>query len=213
MTDATEPTSLLNQPTTGVTDPGAEPASAVNALEEPAAASEPAASEPAPAPAAPEPAPEAPPLTAEQLTLPEGVAPDPEALASFVEFANGAQLAPEQAQAALDLYHAQVSALQTQIAEQWETTQKEWADAARALPEIGGPNLDRTLSEVASVIDRYGSQDLRTALDVTGAGNHPAVVQFLHRIASVINERPPVSGQPTSTTPKSRAERLYGGTN
>ena len=202
MTDATEPTSLLNQPTTGVTDPGAEPAPAVNALEEPV--------EPAPAP---EPVAEATPLTAEQLTLPEGVAPDPEALASFVEFANGAQLAPEQAQAALDLYHAQVSALQTQIAEQWETTQKEWADAARALPEIGGPNLDRTLSEVASVIDRYGSQDLRTALDVTGAGNHPAVVQFLHRIASVINERPPVSGQPTSTTPKSRAERLYGGTN
>ena len=192
------PASLIGgvQPTP--TDPGAEP------LE----AEQQGAPESAPA-AEPEAAPE--PLSASDLTLPEGAEVDEAAMASFLEFSTAQNFTKEQAQGALDLYAQQITQLGETFHKQWETTQAEWQEQCRALPDIGGDKLDASLAEVAKVVDKYGSQDLRTALDVTGAGNHPAVVQFLHRIAKVVNEAPPVSGQPTATASLSRADRMFKG--
>jgi hypothetical protein len=208
MNDTPANSSLINQVEPTATDPGGEPAPAVDQVQNPPppAETEPAG-EGAPDAASVEPPA---PLSAEDLTLPEGAEPDEEGLAAYLEFANEQGLSKEQAQGALDLYSSQVKTLAEQMHAQWEATQNEWQEAVKALPEIGGDKLDSTLAEVAKVVDRYGSKDLRTALDVTGAGNNPHVVQFLHNIAKAVNEQPPVSGQPTTTSPKSLAERLYG---
>lgn len=188
----TEPTTLLNQVPPTATDPGAEPPVA----ETPAVETPPVEAE-------------VPALTAADLTLPEGAAVDDAAMASFLEFTAAQKFSKEQAQGALDLYTAQITQLGSAMEAEWDATQTQWQEQCRALPGIGGDKLDASLAEISKVVDRYGSQDLRTALDVTGAGNHPAVVQFLHSIAKVVNEAPPVSGQPTATAPSSRADRMF----
>lgn len=196
--------SLLNQVQPTSTDPGAEPVAAQT--EVPVEDGGGASPAPEPAPAA-----EAEPLTVDALKLPEGAAPDPEALTSYVEFANAQGLNVEQAQAALDLHAQTLTQFSAHMQQEWENTQNAWQEQCRALPDIGGDKLEPALGQIAQVVERYGSKELREALDVTGAGNHPAVVQFLHRISKVVNEAPPVSGQPTATAPTSRAERMFKG--
>jgi hypothetical protein len=181
------PTSLINEVKPTATDPGAEPSPPVQELK-----TEPPAE-----------------LKPDDFKLPEGFSVDEASMTSYLEFAKTQGLNKDQAQGALDLYAQQITQLGSAMEAEWNATQTQWQEQCRALPDIGGDKLDASLAEVARVIDRYGSQDLRTALDVTGAGNHPAVVQFLHKIAKAVNEAPPVSGQPTATATLSRADRMY----
>lgn len=196
MSDSPETPSLINQNVTPEpTDPGAEPAPAVDATQAPP--------EPAPEPAAPE----FEPLTAEQFTLPESI--DSEGLAPFLEVVNEAKLPAEQGQKFLEMFHEQVSAMAESQARAWNETQETWLNEVKSDPEIGGDKLSAALGEIAKVVDRYGSKELREFMDVSGAGNNPHVVKFLHGIAKAVNERPPVSGQPSATSAQSRAERMF----
>ena len=195
------------QPTT---DPGAEHAPARNQVEDGSLVSSAGESEETTESVEETPAPE--PLTAEDVTVPEGLEADSEALGKFVEMANEHGLSKEVAQSLVDFHSDFVKSMGEQLSSQWTSTQEDWQRQVKELPEIGGQNLQSSLTEIAKVVDRYGSKDLRNALDVTGAGNHPEVVKFLHNIAKAVNEQPPVSGAPPSSAPTSRAERLFGNT-
>ena len=160
--------------------------------------------------AAPAPVAEVLPLTREDLTVPEGLVVDEEHLTSFLEALNGDLAPKDRATALLGLHEKLLTGVGEQLNTAWEATQEEWRQAARALPEIGGDNLDRTLGQIAKVIDRYGDKDTREAFALTGAGNHPAVIKLMAAIAKDVNETAPISGQPVNSAPKSRAERMYG---
>lgn len=163
---------------------------------------------------APEPAPDAPePLTLEALTLPEGFEPDEEQLGSFLELANENGLNAESASKMLALHNTFMEQVSQDLTAQWTATQDEWREQVRALPEIGGANLDRSLGEIAKLLDRHGSTEARDAFRATGAGNHPAIVQFLYNVAKDSNEQPPVSGTPAPTETKDRASRMFGSSN
>ena len=162
-------------------------------------------------PQEPEAAPEAPAaLTAEDIALPEGLQADPEIVNGLVETLNADQTPQERAASLLDLHKQVLDQSEKQMQEAWQSTQEEWRKAVKALPEVGGDNLDQTLGDIAKVVDRYGGKEAREALDLTGAGNHPAVVQLFAKLARDLNETPPVSGEPPSGAPKSRAERMFG---
>lgn len=170
---------------------------------------EPPAAEADPEPEA-DPAPE--PLTAEALTLPEGFEADEATLSSFVETINNADLTPQERAENLLALHAQMQeTTATQMHDAWTQTQEQWRTEVQSLPEIGGQNLDQTLGSIAQVVDRYGGAEAREAFDLTGAGNHPAIIKLMASIAKDLNEAPPVSGAPPAGEPKSRAERMFGG--
>lgn len=198
MSGSPETPSLINQIEPTATDPGAEPPPAVDATEAPPVETPPAE-------------PEFVPLTAEQFELPESI--DPEGLAPFLEAVNDAKLPAEAGQKFLSMFHEQVSAMAESQAKAWNETQEGWINEVKSDPEIGGDKLPAVLGEVAKVVDRYGSKELREFMDVSGAGNNPHVVKFLHSIAKAVNERPPVSGQPAAASNRSRAERMFNGAN
>lgn len=157
-------------------------------------------------------APEAPaPITLEDLSLPEGVELAEEEAGEFLSLLNeGPEDPKERAQAFLDLHLSLLSKAADAYAGQWETTQADWQRQVRELPEIGGDRLEQTLGQIAKVLDRYGDQEVREILNVTGAGNHPAVVRFMHKIAKDLNESPPVRGGSAEGQPRDRASRMYG---
>ncbi len=97
-----------------------------------------------------------------------------------------------------------------QLEDHWNQTQATWRDEVSAMPEFAGAKMQPALAEIAKLVDRYGGKELRQAMNLTGAGNHPQVVRFLHRIAKDINERAPVSGAAPGEARASRETRMYG---
>jgi thiamine pyrophosphate-dependent acetolactate synthase large subunit-like protein len=98
----------------------------------------------------------------------------------------------------------------------WSDTQTEWQTAAKADEEIGGKNdptkLQETLQTIGKVLDdkRYGGPEVKAALKITGAGNHPEVIRALYRMAKALTEGSFVSGNPVADqTKRSYAERIY----
>lgn len=188
------PTSLIGGPLPDATPPA-------SAVEPPAAV-----------PAA-EPAPAFEPLTLDKLALPEGLSlmdgdkPLPEAT-ELLELLNGAKVPAEAATKLLALHDKFLQKAADDYLAVWEKTQAEWRKGVETMPEFGGAALPETLTQIAKVVDRYGDAEVREAFAVTGAGNHPAIVRFIAKIARDMNEAPPTRGSKTSSV-ADRAGRMY----
>jgi hypothetical protein len=156
------------------------------------------------------------PLTAESFTLPEGTTLDEAQLTPFLEIMNTADLT--RAELAQKLVDYQVSS-QTAAGEaadeaaisMWNDTQKEWQTEANALPTLGGAAMPQTLATIKKGLDTMGADKATyEALDLTGAGNHPAIVKILHALTKGLSETPPVPGSPPEGK-LSQADRMYAG--
>ena len=151
------------------------------------------------------------PLAIEDITLPDGFEMPEEIGSSFLELINSPpESRAEFANSLIGFHTSLLESVAGEYAQQWEQTQETWRAEVRALPEIGGQNLQTSMAEIAKVLDRYGDKEARDALAMTGAGNHPALVRLFHKIAKDVNEKPPVQGGAPSGAPRDRASRMYG---
>lgn len=190
------PTSLIDPPTGPVPDPA--PAPSADAAGEP----------PAPEGEGLSPAPEVTPLSFTDLTLPEGMAVPDEFQEQFLQAFNDPDLDPKaRAQVLLNLHSQVLQKAADAYAGQWETLQNEWRQ--RVLAAFPGEKLTQSQTQIAKLVDRYGDKAVREAFALTGAGNNPAIYNFLARIAADLNEQPPVRGAPASAQPRDRASRLF----
>lgn len=199
--DPNQPTDPTPEaPTTENTNPTPEPPKEEPKVEEPSK-EEPKADEP-----------KVEPLTAEAVKLPEGVEVNQEAFGSFIEIMNNAELSPqERAQQLIDLQLKYAAEASEAISTAYEKTREEWAESVRADPKIGGAALEANLGKISKMIDQHGTPELREALDLTGAGDHPEVVKFFLNLANKFTEGGPTpSAAPTTpVTEEERAARLY----
>jgi len=102
------------------------------------------------------------------------------------------------AQKLLDFYVAKASDAAEAPYRLWTDTQKEWVDQIKADPDLG-KRLPEVKATVAKAIDGLGdpklAADFRQAMDVTGAGNHPAFVKAFWKLAQMVTEGGHVSGK------------------
>lgn len=152
-----------------------------------------------------------------EIKLPEGFELDMESpfTKEFLDLLNNPPDREEVPQKLLDLYARMGEA----NVKQWLDLQKEWTQEIRNDPVIGGDNLDPALRKVDNLIHEYASfhkdkaaeidSSLRGAFDLTGAGNNPHVIKFLHWIATQQSEGAPLTGDSTGGE-RSRAERMFG---
>ena len=173
-------------------------------------------------PPKPEEKPEAPePLTIESFKLPEGVEEAPEEIKTkFVDILNDQKMSPkDRAQALVDLQAEVMRQASEKLFDAWRETQAKWQEEVKADPELGGAKMSENLAGISKLFETYGAradataeakaaeiEELRKAMDYTGAGNNPTIIRFLHRIAKELNEPSLVSGSPTgqASTPESR---------
>lgn len=156
------------------------------------------------------------PITAESIVAPEGITLDEEQLTPFLEIMNSPDLS--RAELAQKLVDYQVSsqtaageAAEEAATSMWNDTQKEWQTAATALPEIGGAALPETLATIKKGLTAAGADKATfEALNLTGAGNHPALIKVLHSLTKGYAETPPVTGAPPEGK-LSQADRMYAG--
>jgi hypothetical protein len=156
-------------------------------------------------------------LLPDALKFPEGVEVIPETVTSFLEIMNDQTLSrADLAQKLVDLQLSESGkaneAAMTAAQSLWTETQDQWRAEAKALPELGGANLDKTLSAIKKGLDTIGADKaFFDAMDLTGAGNHPAVIRVLYAATKHLQEGAPIGGTPPKG-PISKADVLFGGT-
>ena len=96
-----------------------------------------------------------------------------------------------------------------------------WRDTVKSDPEMGGdhtPKLLEAIGKAKAVIfanDARGLKEFNDAMDLTGAGDHPAIFRGWSRIAAALNEGSHVGGTPLASPPgrpesrPSPAQALY----
>lgn len=159
------------------------------------------------------------PFDAEKLTLPEGFEKT-EHFDQFTDWAKEAGINQPQAEKLIGIYSEAVKQVAASQTEHWEKTNADWINEVKADKELGGANLAVVKQTISKVLDNPDLADpkLREALDVTGAGNHPAVIRSLYRMAQKLTEGTSVAGQPPARSgsgeltnqPRSIADAFYG---
>lgn len=173
--------------------------------------------------------------------LPEGVTVDTAALAALAPVAKEIGLSNEGMSRLAQVYTSDIlphvaQQMQADVEAQHVAIRKDW-DAETRLHVAGGKDKDgntiaplaikdkdgndvpafdgKTLPEVQKVaaraLDQLGGEGLRTFLDETGMGNHPALVLFAYRAGKAIKEDSFERGG-TSGKPASREELYYPST-
>ena len=90
---------------------------------------------------------------------------------------------------------------------------REWADASRADPEIGGAKFDETVDACAAVWTKFGikpGEGVRLILDDSGIGNHPDMLRFLKRVAQATGEGKFVPSDGAGADSRPIWDRVYG---
>jgi len=192
-------------PETPTTTPSPSPELSVTPL-----AGEPAAEPPKTEPVAVEPPVV---LTAEHFKdlIPAGTDVSKDAhFTKFLETMNDSKLsAGDRATALYKLQGEVLTSLAEKQAADFTKMNDEWREKVFADPVYGGTKLAETTAAIGKLVDKYGDAELRDAMDLTGAGNHPAFVRMMAKIAKDMNE-PTLNNTPvTPASQASIAEVIY----
>ena len=167
------------------TDAGADPKAdakpadaAVDAKTEPGAKAD---DKPADKPAA-DAKPAGAPETYADFKMPEGFAMDAALLGEFAPTLKELNLTQEQAQKVMDFAPKLVQATAEKTAASLMDAygladRATWAEAVKADKEIGGERLPENLAMAKKAVDAYGDPELKTFLNKSGLGNHPALIR------------------------------------
>ena len=158
----------------------------------------------------------------------DNVKPEETQLKAFREAAMLDKLTPERAQGYVDLFNNAasnfVAAQQKAQVDTWNDTRAEWRKAAMADREIGGSGHQTAMRAIARMRDQFVSshgpdhpnyeadaKEFNDFLRVTGAGDHPAFLKFIHRVAAKFDEPrlPAPNPQPTKTNGQRPSNSLY----
>jgi hypothetical protein len=145
------------------------------------------------------------PIEYEDFTMPEGVEPNSDLIGQFSTLASEGKLDQATAQKMVDLFaQTQADAMKAMV-----DVHDGWLQEAREHPEYGGKNFDANIAIAVQAIDALGGQDLKDALDETGAGNNPKVIKAFWDIGKMMNEDSISIGKGAQPPPRTRAETMY----
>jgi hypothetical protein len=140
------------------------------------------------------------------FTMPEGTSLDEASATEFKGLAKELDLTQEQAQKLLSFGGDKIKALAEAPYKAWSETQTKWQAEVKADPEIGGTKFQDSVKAAALVFQPGESnpfvtndadaQALREALNMTGAGNNPALVKLFVRMGNLLKEPGNLTGGP-----------------
>ena len=130
------------------------------------------------------------------FTAPEGATLDKELIAEAAPIFKELGLSQEAAQKLVDLYSSKAGKTNESLTKAVEDMRAGWRDAVMADPALG-PKIDSIKVELGRAKDRLPAP-VRTAFDealnITGLGDHPAVVRGFYEMAKLVNEGSHVTG-------------------
>lgn len=135
-------------------------------------------------------------------------------LEKFSTFAREANLTQDQAQKFMDLYAEVEQTRAKSSKDTFEAMNAEWRKQTETDKEFGGEKLKENLGFAAKAIEAFAgktSAEFKDALNVTGIGNHPAMVRFLIAVGKAVGQDKLIFGRGASDAPanKSAAEQMF----
>jgi hypothetical protein len=143
------------------------------------------------------------------LKLPDGSPLDAKALDEVSSFAKEKKLTQDEAQAVLERESKRIASYVDAQKEQLAQKQKEWIETIKTDKELGGEGMNKTIEMAKRVVDRYGSDSLKKALNDSGLGNHPELVRFVSRIGKAMSEDQLVLPGAAQSTGKKSLEDIF----
>lgn len=181
-------------PIEGQADPASDPATDPAAADPADPAADPAADPEAEAAGAPE--------AYADFTLPEGFTLEEAAGTEFKDVAKAYNLNQSQAQKMVDLASGLVQRTLQGFQDSHQQQVVQWAEQAKADPEVGGRNYEANVQVALSAVSQFGDPELKAAFESMGLGNHPAFVRAFYRIGKAMNEGGFVQGQGSESPSK-----------
>lgn len=145
----------------------------------------------------------------EDFKMPDGVEVDKALLEKAVPLFKEANLPQEAAQKFVDMYAAQIAQMSQAQQEQWGKVRDGWVSSGKTDKEIGGDNWDGKISDAKLALDKFGTPELRQALNDFGMGDHPEVIRVFSRIGALVKDDKLHLGQGSATPTKTAAELIY----
>lgn len=151
------------------------------------------------------------PFKVEEIKLPEGMEIDPAVSKDFTALVNEFGIGRDAVAKLVDLQAGFMKSTSERDTANWTKTQDEWKANVMADKDIGGDKNPEAMARVAFLRDAYGKNlpGLKTALDMTGAGNNPDFIKWIVNISKDLVEGTLVSGGAPATGAKSDAELIY----
>lgn len=157
----------------------------------------------------------APAIDPAKITLPEGFKADEPVLKAAVDLLVDPALSPQdRAQKLIDLHAQELKKATDANAKYWSDLQTEWQAKAK---ETYGPEPAKSpkIIAVSKLIDSLGEKpagELRDALEMSGMGNHPAIIGAFVTLAERLTEAGGTiaATKPTAAKPQSLGEAFYG---
>lgn len=120
--------------------------------------------------------------------MPEGLTFDPEVETNLKSLAKDLNLTQTQAQQVADLGSQLSQTWTTSLQAHIDATSAAWEQAAKADKEIGGDKLPENLGLAKTVLDKFGTPELRDLLKQSRLGNNPEVIRLLSKVGSAISD-------------------------
>jgi len=134
------------------------------------------------------------------FSIPEGHTLDAATIESATPIFRELGLSQDQAQKLVDFYSAKIGEINSQNESFMEQMRTEWRNQLKEDKDIGG-KLDAVKVNVGRALDRMPEgirEPFKEAMNLTGAGDHPAVIKAIHAFASLIGEGTHVTGNAPS---------------
>ena len=150
------------------------------------------------------------PFSIEDLKIPEGMTMVEGSEEGLAEAVNSATSKAEVVNNLLEFHKGQLEAQAELQSANWDNMQKEWQQGIQNDPEYGGDRMAESLGEAKALVNKYGGEEFAALLNVTGMGNHVAMLRFMQAIrADLPQDALPVAGDPTQPE-KSLADKMFG---
>ncbi len=153
------------------------------------------------------PAPAPTPFDPATFAFPEGIEVTDAQKISLGEVATKYNIPQEAMTDLMKMYAETASAVSdrvsTEVTDAWNTTMNEWQTATKTLY---GAELPKALTMANTVLDEFGTPELKEALRITGLGNHVEIFKFLGKISEKVGEAAPV---PAGGTPAPAQDGIY----
>jgi len=143
--------------------------------------------------------------------LPDGFAADGPVMDEFKAAAKELKLPQGEAQKLASLGAKLVQQTLDQQREAWTAQTAAWVETVKTDPEIGGAQMPERVAVAVKALDRFGTPELKEALNTTGMGNHPEVIRFMHRVGLAIGEDTLVTGAGGGGSDAVSTEDYYAG--
>lgn len=120
--------------------------------------------------------------------LPEGMEVDQGLLDGVKEIAGKHNLSKEAVQDLVDGYSKRMNDSDNTLKDQWSEIEQGWIKSAKTDKEIGGERFEASVKKANVALEKFGTPELREALDQTRLGNHPEMIRLMAKIGDAISE-------------------------